>query len=419
VSVPTASNKPKERDCWQFLQLLTSSRRYQYQIFILQTVLHVSFLVQLLRLFAKKKAVIMAPIPLSVKVAVLDDYAKTAPEHFDSLSNVSVTYIPDTTPLPYNDERIKAQAARLKDFTVICTMRERTPFPRALLSQLPNLKVLTTTGMKNASIDIAACEDLGITVTGTGGKPNSKKGYDATNEQTWALITGLAKGVFPGHDAVTKTSNGWSSGTSMSLAGKTLGLLGLGRLGAQCGFTGYLGFGMDVLCWSSSLTQEKADDAAAERGIGKGIFKVAASKEELFEKADVLSVHYVLSDRSRGIVGKDELVKMKKGAIIVNTSRGPLIDEQALLSTLKEGKIRGAALDVFDIEPLPADSEWRTVKWGQDGKSDVLISPHMGYVEDETMNSWYYQTAQNVERWLKGEEVRAKLTASANSKYAL
>lgn len=360
----------------------------------------------------------MAPIPTIVKVAVLDDYTKSSPEHFDSLSSISVTYIPDTIPLPYDDERIKAQVSRLKDFEIICTMRERTPFPRALLSQLPNLKLLTTTGMRNASIDIAACEDLGITVTGTGGKPNAKKGYDATNEQTWALITGLAKGVVTGHDAVTRAPGGWSTGTSMSLAGKTLGLLGLGNLGGQCAVTGYLGFGMDVLCWSSSLTQEKADETAAKRGVGKGVFKVAASKEELFEKADVLSVHYVLSDRSRGIVGRNDLARMKKGAVIINTSRGPLIDEQALLAALKEGKIRGAALDVFAIEPLPADSEWRTVKWGQDGKSNVLISPHMGYVEDETISVWYDQTAQNVQRWLKGEEVKAKLTASANSMYA-
>ena len=361
----------------------------------------------------------MAPIPSRVKVAVLDDYANVAPAYFDSLSDVSVTYISETTPLPYNDERLKAQVTRLKDFVVICSMRERTPFPKALLSQLPNLKLLTTTGMRNASIDLVACEELGITATGTVGKPNATKGYDATNEQNWALITGLAKGIASGHGAVTSNSKGWSTGLlSMGLSGKTLGLLGLGRLGAQCAFTGHLGFGMNVLCWSSSLTQEKADEIAGERGLGKGVFKVAASKKELFEKADVLSVHYVLSDRSRGIVGKDELAAMKKSAIIVNTSRGPLIDEQALLTTLKEGKIRGAALDVFDIEPLPADSEWRSVSWGTDGRSSVLLSPHMGYVEDETLYSWYEQTTKNVERWVKGEDVEMKMSAAANRKYA-
>lgn len=360
----------------------------------------------------------MASTPSQVKVAVLDDYAGTAPDYLDKVKDVSVTHIPDTTPLPYNDERLQAQVSRLKDFTVICSMRERTPFPRVLLSQLPNLKLLTTTGMKNASIDLEACDDLGITVTGTGGKPNATKGFDATNEQCWALITGLAKNIASGHIAVTSDSKGWSQGLlSMGLGGKTLSLLGLGRLGAQCGFTGFLGFGMKVLCWSSSLTQEKADAIAAERGLGKGVFKVAASKKELFEKADVLCVHYVLSDRSRGIVGKDELAALKKSAIIVNTSRGPLIDEQALLATLKEGRIRGAALDVFAIEPIPADSEWRSVKWGQDGRSDVLISPHMGYVEDETMHSWYEQTAKNVERWIKGEDVQMKMTAADNAKY--
>ena len=360
----------------------------------------------------------MAPIPTRVKVAVLDDYSGTAPKYLDSLKDVSITHLPDTTPLPYNDERIQAQISRLKDFNVICSMRERTPFPRALLAKLPNLKLLTTTGMRNASIDLEACDDLGITVIGTGGKPNAPKGYDATNEQCWALITGLAKNITSGHNAVTGEAKAWSQGLlSIGLAGKTLGLLGLGRLGAQCGFTGHLGFGMKVLCWSSSLTQEKADEVAAERGLGKGVFKVAASKKELFEQADVLSVHYVLSDRSRGMVGKDELAAMKSNAIIVNTSRGPLIDEQALLTVLKEGKIRGAALDVFDIEPLPADSEWRTVSWGRDERSDVLISPHMGYVEDETIHSWYEQTAKNVERWAKGEDVQMKMSAADNRKY--
>lgn len=360
----------------------------------------------------------MASTSSTIKVAVLDDYAGTASKYLDNIKDVSVTYIPDTTPLPYNDERLQAQISRLKDFIVICSMRERTPFPRALLSELPNLKLLTTTGMRNASIDLEACDDLGIMVTGTGGKPNVTKGFDATNEQCWALITGLAKNITSGHAAVTSGSKGWSHGLlSVGLAGKTLGLLGLGKLGAQCGFTGHLGFGMNVLCWSSSLTQEKADQVAAERGLGKGVFKVAVSKKELFENADVLSVHYVLSDRSRGIVGKDELAAMKKSAIIVNTSRGPLIDEQALLAVLKGGKIRGAALDVFDIEPVPADSEWRTVSWGHDGRSDVLISPHMGYVEDETMHSWYEQTAKNIERWVKGEDVRMKMSAADNSKY--
>ena len=361
----------------------------------------------------------MAPIPSQVKVAVLDDYADVASIYFDSLSTISVAYIPDTTPLPYNDERLHAQVDRLKDFSVICSMRERTPFPRGLLAQLPKLKLLTTTSMRNASIDLVACDDLKIIVTGTGGKPNATKGYDATNEQTWALITGLAKNIASGHNAVTRNSKGWSTGLlSMGLSGKTLGLLGLGKLGAQCAITGHLGFGMHVLCWSSSLTQEKADEVAAERGVGKGVFQVAASKNELFEQADVLSVHYVLSDRSKGIVGMDELAVMKTGAILVNTSRGPLIDEQALLTVLKAGKIRGAALDVFDVEPLPATSEWRSVSWGQDGKADILLSPHMGYVEDETMHSFYEQTAKNVERWANGEDVQMKLTSAANKKYA-
>lgn len=193
---------------------------------------------------------------------------------------------------------------------------------------------------------------------------------------------------------------GWQEGMSIPLAGRTLGLLGLGRLGAECAFTGKLGFGMNIITWSTSLTQEKADEVAEKRGLPKGSFRVTSSKEELFREADVLSVHYVLSDRSRGIVGEKELSVMKKDAFLVNTSRGPLVDEAALLSALREGRIRGAGLDVYDVEPLPKDSPWRSQEWG----SRVVLSPHTGYVEDETMNQWYVQHADHIRRWVKGEE---------------
>jgi glycerate dehydrogenase len=184
-----------------------------------------------------------------------------------------------------------------------------------------------------------------------------------------------------------------------------LGILGLGRLGTSCAVTGKLGFGMNIICWSSSLTQEKADTAAQDRGLPTGSLEVVASKRELFEKADVLSVHYVLSNRSRGMVGEEELDAMKKTALLINTSRGPLIDEEALLKVLEHGKIRGAALDVFDTEPLEGDSPWRSLKWGTDGRSQVLLSPHTGYVEEETMHWWYEQTAENVERYVNGQDV--------------
>jgi len=169
------------------------------------------------------------------------------------------------------------------------------------------------------------------------------------------------------------------------------------------------GFGMKIKAWSSSLTQEGAEEKAKACGLSAGTFEAARSKEELFETADILSVHYVLSPRSRDIVGAKELGLMKPTALIVNTSRGPLINEGALLKVLKEGKIRGAALDVFDTEPLSSDSDWRTTPWGQDGRSEVLLSPHMGYVEEGVMNRWYEETADNVERWLDGKEMVNKM----------
>ncbi|KIW34755.1 uncharacterized protein PV07_01513 [Cladophialophora immunda] len=342
-----------------------------------------------------------------VKLAILDDYASIALPHFQAVQGqVQI----DTFPTTLN-ARIPAEhtqlVERLKPYTVISSMRERTLFPRSVLEQLPNLKLLLTTAMKNAAIDLAACKDLGITVVGTTPKPNAVKGYDATNEITWALILGFAKDVVHGDTVIKSASAGWQTHLTFGLAGKTLGLLGLGKLGTQCAVTGVLGFGMKVLAWSSSLTQEKADEAAQSRGLPKGSFQVAGSKKELFERADVLSVHYVLSDRSRGIVGAAELAAMKKSAFLVNTSRGPLVDEPALVAALEAGTIRGVALDVFDTEPLPKDTPWRrSGYWGQDGRSRILVSPHMGYVEEETMNSWYEQQGRAVASWIKGEEVK-------------
>jgi phosphoglycerate dehydrogenase-like enzyme len=162
---------------------------------------------------------------------------------------------------------------------------------------------------------------------------------------------------------------------------------------------------MNVVAWSSSLTQEAADEKAKKFGLPAGTFRVVGSKDELFQVADVLSVHYVLSERSRDIVSERELAVMKPSALLINTSRGPLVNERALLSVLKAGKIRGAALDVYNIEPLPQDSEWRTTAWGRNGSSEVLLSPHMGYVEEGVMHRWYDETVENVERWLDGRDL--------------
>ncbi|KIY02142.1 uncharacterized protein Z520_02280 [Fonsecaea multimorphosa CBS 102226] len=353
-----------------------------------------------------------------LKLAILDDYASISLPYFQqSLGDqVQIDTFPTTLNARIPSEHDKL-VERLKPYTIISSMRERTLFPRSVLEKLPNLKLLVTTAMRNAAIDMAACKDLGITVVGTTPKPNAVKGYDATNEITWALILGFAKDIVHG-DAVIKSPStsaadpnaefgGWQTHLAMGLAGKTLGLLGLGKLGTQCGVTGVLGFGMKVLAWSSSLTQEKADEAAQSRGLPPGTFQVAASKQDLFEKADILSVHYVLSDRSRGIVGAAELASMKKSAFLVNTSRGPLVDETALVNALEAGKIRGVALDVFDTEPIPKDTPWRKHNyWGQNGRSRVLLSPHMGYVEEETMHSWYEQQSRAIASWIKGDEVK-------------
>lgn len=341
------------------------------------------------------------------KLAILDDYADIAQAHFAPLSNqVEIQSFPDTLNARIPSEH-SALIERLKPYTIISTMRERTQFPASVLTSLPNLRLLLTTGMRNAAIDTSAVSSQKIVLVGTGHKPNAVKGYDATNEMTWALILGLAKTLVEGDTSIKANPSGWQPGLASGLAGKTLGLLGLGKLGTQAAVTGILGFGMKVLAWSTSLTQEKADEAARSHGLPAGSFQVASSKRELFTGADILSVHYVLSDRSRGIVGAEELSALKPSAILVNTSRGPLIDEPALVDALERGKIRGAGLDVFETEPLPKDSPWRRQNyWGKDGRSKVLVSPHMGYVEEETMHSWYEQQAEAVRAWLVGEQVK-------------
>lgn len=359
---------------------------------------------------------ISQPVPIKMsteqrfKLAILDDYADIAPAKFSSLSDrLDIVTFPETLNARSTAGR-KALIERLQPFAIISTMRERTAFPREVLTDLPNLKLLCTTGMTNASIDLKTCAERGIVVAGTTGKTNpnpSLPGYSPTSEHTWGLILGLAKGIASNDKAVKE--GGWQSGLAFGLAGKTLALLGLGRLGAACAKAAVYGFGMKIAAWSTSLTQDKADELAETAGLPKGTYRVTGSKQELFETGDILSIHYVLSDRSKGIVGEKELGAMKKNALLVNTSRGPLVDEQALLTILKEGRIRGAALDVFDVEPLAMDSEWRTTRWGQDGRSEVLLSPHMGYVEERTMHTWYEETAENVEQWLNVEEVERRI----------
>ena len=224
------------------------------------------------------------------------------------------------------------------------------------------------------------------------------------NQHSWALLLGLCSRIAVDDHAVKSDPEAWESGLMIPLGGKTLGLLGSGKLGTLMAQTGVQRFGMKVIAWSENLTQEKADAAAEGAGLAKGTFRVVG-KEELFREADVVSLHLVLSGRSKGIVGEKELGMMKKSALLVNTSRGPLVEEGALIEALERGGIQGAALDTYDIEPLPKSHPLRSNKWGTEGRGEVLLSPHMGYVERETLDAFYAETAQNLERWLDGKEL--------------
>ncbi|OAA36430.1 glycerate dehydrogenase [Metarhizium rileyi] len=380
-------------------------------------------------------------------LAIIDDYLNTSGPHFAHIppSSLQVTTFNDTV-IPSNETETARLADRLRPFDLISTVRERTAFPATLLRRLPNLKLLLATGTQFEEFDLAAARELGITVVAAPGRGRSdqvdtrsnssssssssaaghnintniniKKGrVHPTTQHTWALIMALARNV-AADDCALKAGYAWQSGLAMGLTGLTLGVVGLGRLGAAVARIGHVAWGMRVVCWSNNLTQEKADGMAVEMGLspdggidgdgngsGSKTFLVV-SKEELFRGADVVSLHYVLSDRSRGLVGAKELEQMKSSALLVNTSRGPLIDSAALLDAMERGGLHGAALDVYDVEPLPLSSPWRRAGyWGTNGRSRLVMTPHMGYADQGLMNAWYAETAENVERWLEGKQV--------------
>lgn len=291
-------------------------------------------------------------------------------------------------------------------------MRERTPFPRDFIARLPNLKLLLTTGNRNLALDLSALRHRGIPVAGAVDKAHpGSVGSVSTTEHCVAMILAAARNI--AQDDREVKSGGWQTASAVSLHGKTLGVVGLGRLGVAVAKIMHSAFGMRVVAWSPNLTQEGADEKAGEAGFpvedeGGKTFRVV-SKEELFKAADVVSVHIVLSERSRGGIGEKDLALMKPSAIFVNTSRGPLVVEEDLLNALDKGRIRAAALDVFELEPLPLDSRWRTTQWGKDGRSQVLLTPHMGYVEQSTLEGWYDQQVENLERWAKGEPLLQSL----------
>ncbi|HEY2288724.1 MAG TPA: D-2-hydroxyacid dehydrogenase family protein [Streptosporangiaceae bacterium] len=274
-----------------------------------------------------------------------------------------------------------ALADALAGAQVVVAMRERTRFDRALLSALPDLRLLVTTGMRNASIDLAAADDQGVTVCGTEGPQSAN-----TAEIAWGLILSVLRHIPEEHAAVQ--AGGWQRTVGRDLLGTRLGLVGLGRIGHQMARIA-AGFEMDVVAWSQHLDPA----VAAAAGV------TAVTKDELFETADVVSVHLVLSDRSRGLIGAPELRLMQSSAILVNTSRGPIIDKAALLTALDEGWIAGAGLDVYDAEPMAADDPLRTAP-------RTVLTPHLGYVTDRTMDYWYDEIAQGIAAWQRGEPVR-------------
>jgi phosphoglycerate dehydrogenase-like enzyme len=291
-------------------------------------------------------------------------------------------------------------------------MRERTPFPAELVSRLPNLRLLLTTGTRNLALDLDALRARGIPVAGAVDRAHpGSVGSVSTTEHCVALVLAAARNI-PQDDLSIKSGH-WQTAPAVTLKGKVLGLVGLGRLGTAVARILGGAFGMRVIAWSENLTQERADAAARDVGLllpdGSGDGIRVVPKDELFQTADVVSLHLVLSDRTRGIITRRELELMKPTAIFVNTSRGPLVVEEDLLDILERGRIRAAAVDVFDLEPLPQDSHWRTTKWGEEGRSRVVLTPHTGYVEEGTLDAWYDQQVENLIRWEKGEELEVKL----------
>lgn len=308
------------------------------------------------------------------KVAVLDDYQDVARSIVAWPAAVEVTAFTDHVA----DE--DALVARLQGFDVAVAMRERTAFPRSVLERLPDLELLVTTGPRNAAIDVAAATDHGVVVSGTWGIVSN------TVELTWALILAAARGL-PAEVASVR-SGGWQQGVGRDLNGRTLGVLGVGNIGSQVAHIGRA-FGMGVIAWSANLIDERAEGVGAKR----------VEKEELFRRADIVTVHLVLSDRTRGLIGRDELALMKPTAFLVNTSRGPIIDDDALIDALERGAIAGAGLDAFEVEPLPADHPYRRLP-------NVIATPHIGYVTEDCYRIFYDQIVEDITAWLAGDPVR-------------
>jgi len=313
-----------------------------------------------------------------LRCAILDDYINLTLEIAD-WSKIQDRV--DITVFNQPFASTEAAADALKDFEIICAMRERTPFPRTLFAALPKLKLLITSGMRNAAIDMEAAKDHGVVLCGT------QWARDPTAPLTMGLILELTRNIGR-ENARMHAGEPLQKFVGMEIEGKTLGVVGLGKLGTKVSKLAQA-FGMNVIAWSPNLTPERCKEA----GVGY------ATKEELFSTADIVTVHVVLSQRSRGLVGADDLARMKPTSYLVNTARGPIVDEAALLTTLQQRRIAGAAIDVFSVEPLPVDHPFRKL-------DNIVMTPHLGYVTAESFRNHYSQMVEGIDAWFKGEILR-------------
>ncbi|WP_338675177.1 D-2-hydroxyacid dehydrogenase family protein [Streptomyces sp. SCSIO 30461] len=316
---------------------------------------------------------------MRLRCAVLDDFQNIATTVADwSPVQERVEVVSFTEHFATENEL----AFALENFDMVVTLRERVPFRASLLDQLPRLKLLIASGMRNSVIDYVAAERNGVIVCGTASTSTPPV------ELTWALLLSLARGIVTENDAL-RANGPWQSTVGADLHGRRLGLLGLGKIGSRVAQVG-LAFGMEVVAWSQNLTKERAEEVGVQ---------LAASKEDLLATSDFVSVHLVLSDRTRGLLGVPELALLKSTAYLVNTSRAALVDQDALLAVLQEGRIAGAGVDVFDVEPLPAAHPMRTAP-------RLLATPHLGYVSQSNYRTYYGQAVEDIQAFLAGAPVR-------------
>ncbi|MFJ5868531.1 D-2-hydroxyacid dehydrogenase family protein [Streptomyces parvus] len=308
-------------------------------------------------------------------------------EDFQSVATTVVDWSPvtdDVEIVTYAEHlaTVDEAATALEGFDIVVTLRERVPFPAELFARLPRLRLLVASGMRNSVIDFDAARRHGVEVCGTASSSTPPV------ELTWALLLGLARGIVPEAEAL-RTGGPWQSTLGADLHGRTLGLLGLGKIGGRVAQVG-LAFGMDVVAWSRNLTKERADEAGV---------RLAASKEDLLAESDFVSVHLALGERTRGLIGAAELARMRPTAYLINTSRAAIVDTDALLAALEAGTIAGAATDVFDVEPLPADDPVRSAP-------RLLATPHLGYVSRANYETYYGQAVEDIRAFLDGQPVR-------------